>query len=98
MLVSREEGDCRSEPDTSQLGAGSQDQLVVPTMAQSTSNSTATTSSPSVAVVTSPTSDPATRRRRLSNRSKVRPSFFLLQLLYVVLGWKLSQVVFRNIS
>ena len=82
MLVSREEGDCRSEPDTSQLGAGSQDQLAVPAMAQSTTNPTAIVSSPSVTVVTSPTNDPATRRRRLSNRSKVTPSLIFIVVVF----------------
>lgn len=78
MLVSRENSvDCRSEPDsTMQLAGGSQDRLAVPAMtvvpANSAGGSTgAVTSSAPMAGDSSPT-DPAVRRRRLSNLYKVR--------------------------
>uniref|UniRef100_A0A0P5ERJ1 Pleckstrin domain-containing family G member n=1 Tax=Daphnia magna TaxID=35525 RepID=A0A0P5ERJ1_9CRUS len=87
MLVSRENsGDSRSEPDsTMQLAGGSQDRLTVPAMATAALSSPIVST---VVALTSPapinssaltteehsSSDPAVRRRRLSNLYKITSS------------------------
>ena len=119
MLVSRENsGDCRSEPDsTMQLAGGSQDRLSVPAMATPIVISSPVTASATVVSVpgtapigplspvtgeTSPT-DPAVRRRRLSNLYKVihRRCLFLIlssfsSLLYLFCAS--SSSFFANLS
>lgn len=87
MLVSRENsGDCRSEPDsTMQLAGGSQDRLAVPAMVAPIPSSSVTVSgavtgatpigSPAPTTGDSSPTDPAVRRRRLSNLYKVILTF-----------------------
>ena len=96
MLVSRENsGDSRSEPDsTMQLAGGSQDRLTVPAMATpalsspivstvvALTNAAPTNSSTPTTDELSST-DPAMRRRRLSNLYKVMATFFFQVLCYI---------------
>jgi len=87
MLVSRENsGDSRSEPDsTMQLAGGSQDRLTVPAMATPALSSpivstvvaltnAAPTNASTPTTDESSSTDPAMRRRRLSNLYKVIPN------------------------
>lgn len=98
MLVSRENsGDSRSEPDsTMQLAGGSQDRLTVPAMATAALSSPIVST---VVALTSPapinssaltteehsSSDPAVRRRRLSNLYKVISSIAFIVYLIKIL-------------
>lgn len=87
MLVSRENsGDCRSEPDsTMQLAGGSQDRLAVPAMPAPIPSSPVAVvgavtgavpvGSPALTTGDSSPTDPAVRRRRLSNLYKVILTF-----------------------
>ena len=115
MLVSRENsGDSRSEPDsTMQLAGGSQDRLTVPAMATPALSSpivstvvaltnAAPTNSSTPTTDESSSTDPAMRRRRLSNLYKVMSTLSFIvffvhhfrRLLFLVLYWSFFTLVF----
>ena len=84
MLVSREEVDCRSEPDTSIIVGGSQDRLSVPAMSSISAGSPSNVSSVPINVNAN---DSAVRRRRLSNLYKVRMSLLIFSAIVSIGHW-----------